>query len=650
MKTICARRWLRVLFAITSCMPLARTEAQATANALAVAEDAFGSADGAESIGIYDQTSVRGFSLEAAGNYRINGRYFVKNAGVSNFFLEKTIVRIGYNALWLDYPGPSGVVDYRLRDPRRDEPSLLTIGLDSYNQPFAELHFKHRSRNDAVAISAGVSRGFNLSNEQGGEGRDALLAGTIRANLGATRLQLFGGEYRYDRTGRFRVSPSPAAEALPPEIERGRYLGQSWATEEGARRIIGGLGDMELSGGWQLRGIMVFSQEAPDRKYTQLFTDVGSDALVGNRLIVSPEQRSHSYSGELRLGKVFESDALTHAIALNGRWRASRSQFGGERILEGDSVNFGERPAPLDYPDLGDSSATLNDRIDQGGLGITYHLSLADRLKVGGGVLYTDYSKRFTNESGIETSTDSAPWLYNAGGAFAIVRGLEIYGSYSRGLEDAGTAPATAANANAVLDAAIATQKELGLRYVSQSELTMILAGFETIKPQVGIDGESGTFAFLGDVRHRGIETSLSGRPSANASVVAGAVYTAARVSGQNISQGLVGDRPVGVPKWRAVANLNYQLSPRLSVDAGVEYSSARAVRSSLSPGGRQLEVPGATFLDLGTRYRFEGVLPIVLRVQVLNAFDRFAWRPAPGEMIDYAPQRSVRLLATVEL
>lgn len=81
--------------------------AQATANAVAVAEDAFGSTEGDESVGIYDQTSVRGFSLEAAGNYRINGRYFVKNAGVSNFFLEKSIVRIGYNALALDHPGPS---------------------------------------------------------------------------------------------------------------------------------------------------------------------------------------------------------------------------------------------------------------------------------------------------------------------------------------------------------------------------------------------------------------------------------------------------------------------------------------------------------------------------------------------------------------
>ena len=72
---------LVLLLIVTAWMPAARTHAQATANALAVAEDAFGATQGAESIGIYDETAVRGFSLEAAGNYRINGRYFVKNSG-----------------------------------------------------------------------------------------------------------------------------------------------------------------------------------------------------------------------------------------------------------------------------------------------------------------------------------------------------------------------------------------------------------------------------------------------------------------------------------------------------------------------------------------------------------------------------------------
>ena len=49
--------------------------AQATADALREAEDAFGSQFGDESIGIYTLNSVRGFDLSSAGNYRFDGAY-----------------------------------------------------------------------------------------------------------------------------------------------------------------------------------------------------------------------------------------------------------------------------------------------------------------------------------------------------------------------------------------------------------------------------------------------------------------------------------------------------------------------------------------------------------------------------------------------
>lgn len=73
--------------------------AQATSNAITSANDAFGFRRGDEAVGIYDETSARGFNLESAGNYRIHGTYFVKNSGVSSFFLESTAVRIGFNTL-----------------------------------------------------------------------------------------------------------------------------------------------------------------------------------------------------------------------------------------------------------------------------------------------------------------------------------------------------------------------------------------------------------------------------------------------------------------------------------------------------------------------------------------------------------------------
>lgn len=645
---------MRAAIAISWCVLLSvsvidRTHAQATANPVAVAEDAFGSTQGDESVGIYDETSVRGFSLEAAGNYRINGRYFVKNSGVSNFFLEKRIVRIGYNALLLDHPGPSGVVDYKLRDPLLDEPSLMTVGMDPYEQPFAELHIKHRNAAETFSASIGASSRFNASDEQGVDGRDLLLAGTVRATLGAGRVQIFGGEYRDRRNGRFRVALAPAATALPPEIERGRYLGQSWATNEGARRIVGALGDLDLANDWSVQAIGTFSQEAPDRKFLQLFADADADGVAQGSVIASPEQRSSSSSGEVRLTKAFVTGAVAHRAAIDLRLRQSRSRFGGERVIPTGTIVLGQPASAVALPDLSSSHADLRDEIDQHGLGINYQMAVRDRLKIGAGILYSDYSKAFTDASGAKTSNESAPWLYNVGAALTVADGIEVYGSYSRGLEEAGTAPATAANANAVLEASIAAQKELGLRYRVLKDVTLILAGFETRKPQVGIQAATGAFDFLGNVRHRGIEASLSGALTPRLSTVVGAVYTDAQVSGANVAAGVIGDRPVGVPEWRAIANVTYEISPEWSADVGVEYAGDQAIRSGLdAASSTQLVTPGATFVDFGVRYRTRAARrPVTVRAQLLNAFDEFAWQPAPGETLEYAPQRSLRVLVT---
>lgn len=625
---------------------------QATANAVVSAEDAFGSSEGDESVGIYDQTSVRGFNLEAAGNYRINGRYFVRNSGVSSFFLERTTVRIGYNALALDYAGPLGVVDYKLRDPQLGEPSQFTIGLDSYEQPFAELHVKHRNPAETASVSVGVSSRFRWANEQGGDGRDALLAGTARINLtDRSQLQMFGGEYRYRRSGRFRVALAPAADSLPDEIDRGRYLGQSWATEQGARRILGGLATADLSDGWSVRAIGVFSQEAPDSKFTQRFSVSDADLPALSDYVVSPRQRSHSYSGELRLGRTFLTRDLANNVALSARWRDSRNRYGGERVIDTGLTTLGEPVTPVEFPQLDGSDASLHDRIEQQGFGVSYQMALGNRLRANGGLLYSNYEKRFTDDTGTTTSNESAPWLYNIGAAARLTDHWELYGSYSRGLEEAGTAPPTATNANTVLEATIATQGELGLRYAIHPELKLILAGFDTRKPQTGIDARTGAFEFIGDVRHRGIETSLSGALTSTLTTVLGAVYTDAEVTGINIDSGRIGSRPVNVPPWRAIANLNYQVNPRFSVDIGVEYVGERAALSRTQSGtGSQLLLTDSTVVDIGGRYRIQAFqVPMTVRAQMLNVLDEFSWRSAPGETLDYTPQRSVRLLLTTE-
>jgi iron complex outermembrane receptor protein len=316
-------------------------------------------------------------------------------------------------------------------------------------------------------------------------------------------------------------------------------------------------------------------------------------------------------------------------------------------------VRFGEQPAPIESPVVDGAAARLQDAVDQWGLGVSYRAQLGQRVKLNVGVLRTDYRKAFRSASGVEMRSETKPWLYNIGAAWTFAGDFEIYGSANRGLEEAGVAPATATNANEVLNAIEVTQQELGIRYLPSERATFVAAGFDTRKPYVGLDSSDGAYRSIGQVQHRGLETSFSGKVSPRLKVVLGAVYLDATLRGSGVNDGRLGTHPVGVPKLRAIANADHEMAtvPGLSFDIAASYVGDRAVRSSpISPGGEQLEARALGNLNIGARYRFTArTLRMTARIQLLNAMNAFGWEPSSAETLNYNGQRRLKIALTAE-
>lgn len=623
--------------------------AQATANAVTGANDAFGFRNGDESIGIYDESSVRGFNLESAGNFRMNGTYFVRNSGVSSFFLENTTVRVGYNTLATILPGPSGVVDYQLRDPKRAEPSSLTIGLDYYGQPYSELHLKNRATDDRFSYSLGFGKVFNVRDLQGGNAGDStLLAGTARVTLGNVKLQGFFGEYIYERSAQFRVIPS--TDRLPPLMSRGRFLGQDWAREKGQRRIAGLLVDAGLAENFGVGATLVFSQEDPTRTYSQFFSAFASDGTARARVVAIPQQRSTAWSGEIRAHWEPISGKSRQRFDFMLRLRSQQSRYGGGQLVDLGRTEFGLRPNNVAAPILDENAATLRDRINQEGVGLSYRATIGDRLKINVGLLRTNYRRTFIDGEEKPQKSDALPLLYNVGLAWQLSEAWELYGSYNRGLEEAGVAPASATNRNQVLNAIEVTQKELGVRLTPLPRTSIVLAVFDTSKPYAGLDNATNIYRFFGSVRHRGVEGSLTTHPIRGLTLVLGGVLLDPKVHEEGGTL-LTERRPVGVPKLRAIANIDYQLPsiPGLSIDAGATLIGSRAARSSpMDADGHQLTVPAIETLNLGLRYRFNvAKSDLVIRFQVQNLLNQHSWDVNGSETLNYSQPRRFRLVLT---
>jgi iron complex outermembrane recepter protein len=326
------------------------------------------------------------------------------------------------------------------------------------------------------------------------------------------------------------------------------------------------------------------------------------------------------------------------------RGRDTKRIFGG-----GDTVNFGASKIGV-YQPIAEPAFNLGvreeDAVRQITPGVTYVGEWKGVGEFSGGLQKAFYDRNFGKLGLPPVATSSKPWLYNGTVALHPTNSLAVYAGYTRGLEEFGTAPDNAANAGQPMRAGITQQVDAGIHYRIIPGLNLVAGVFEVSKPYfdrntVNIYGE------VGSLRHRGFETSLAGKPMENVTVVAGAVFLQARVSGLPVDQGLIGDVPPGTPPSLVRINVQYDI-PALSgfsVDGQVE-----AIGSHYANRLNTLRVPAATTLALGTRYAFTAFgAKATLRGQVLNITNAYDWsvNGASGRLSPSSPRTfSLKLAA----
>jgi iron complex outermembrane receptor protein len=219
-----------------------------------------------------------------------------------------------------------------------------------------------------------------------------------------------------------------------------------------------------------------------------------------------------------------------------------------------------------------------------------------------------------------------------------------MFGSLSRGQEDAIVAPDNAIN-NAEAPPAVRTrQAELGLRFAVTPKLTLVAGVFELSKPYYNLDGAR-FYRELGRVTHRGIEMSLTGQLAPGLNLVGGVLLLDPRISGEAVTSGLIGKRPVGQSKLRVVANLDWRMKGgegAWSFDLSLEHHGA-----AVGNAANTLDAPAFSTVNLGARYRFGiGGVQIVVRPQLTNIFNSYGWKVSNIGGFTYSrPRRAVLTL-----
>jgi iron complex outermembrane receptor protein len=610
-------------------------------NAVASAQDAFGTSVGNERVGLYSPFGARGFSPVQAGNVRINGMYIDYQADLTDRLISGSNVRVGLTAQSYPFPAPTGVADFSLRLPGPQAVASAVLGIGPFGGPRAEVDAQL-----PVTTRIGIAGGVGVNQQElyyGGEQR-LLSAAVVARWRPVENVEIIPFWSMQEENGQ-EAQPIifTAGAYLPPKIERRRYFGPEWAQNEGQDFNYGLLATVG-SGDWTLRGGAFRSIAHDHRNFTPVFLDTTPVGEADREVIVDQARRFASTSGELRLTRqLIEGDRL-HLIHLMTRGRIRDRRYGGGQRFD---FGLGRIDEPVDAPEppltLGPQTT---DQVRQLTAGLGYEGRWRGVGELSLGIQRTFYEKSVVRPSGALPVSKSSPWLFNGTVSVIASRDLVFYAGYTKGLEESPVAPEIAVNRGEAPPAIITEQKDAGFRLNLNQALRLVAGVFDVRKPYFALDPDR-LFRELGEVRNRGVEMSLAGQITPRLSIVLGAVFLKARVSGDQVNSGLIGRRPIGSLGRNINGALNWNLPwmEGMSVDLAYESTSDRVANAA-----NTFVIPARYVYSLGGRYRFELLdKPATLRAQLATVNNRYGFNNI-GEGFYYNVPRRFQMSLTVDM
>ncbi len=578
---------------------------RASENVVTSAQDAFGTTIGDDSIGLYSSTETRGFSPQDAGNMRIEGLFFDQQTngfGFGGQLVKSTTMRVGLSAQSYPSPAPTGIADVRLRLPSDKTFVSASTFYGAYGSYGGQLDLELPVISNKLGATLGVAGGHTDLNFGGGfEYLD--FSGLLHwTPTDATEIITF-----YQRSVPQNGTGTPpgvitGGAFLPPKIDRGNFFGPDF--DQGRHRTqtnIGLIGRTLVFDNWRLQAGLFRSVNALDNFFFMFYSNTQPDGIGDLNVRTRPSTFLGSFSGEVRASGVYAEGPRRHTFHISAKGRAGKRTFGGD-----DTLSFGPTPIgvriQIAKPTAFNFGPQSRDKIRHGTTGITYVGQWAGVGEISAGVQKSFYRRTVDQFGPTLTTTRTNPWLYN--GTIAVQGGanLTFYAGYTRGLEDSGIAPESAANPGEALAASLTEQLDAGIRYKITPKITLVAGVFEVKKPFFTRD-TANVFTRLGALSHRGIEVSLSGEPIEDLKIVSGAVLLKARVKGTAVAQGLVGEVSPG--QTPVLVRLSADYGPAawrgFSLNGRVNFEDSHfANRINTS------KIPSATTVNLGARYNFK--------------------------------------------
>ncbi|QQU69825.1 TonB-dependent siderophore receptor [Pseudomonas fluorescens] len=595
-------------------------------------------------IGYYENFVVRGFSLNAASSYKINGRTITGEQNVALENKQQVEVLKGLAGLQSGISEPSGVINYVTKRPQ--DVRSVTVSTDDRGSGYIATDVGGWFGSEQqFGLRANVAHEDLNSYVEHANGQRDFVSLAFDWNISPDAVLQLDAEYQNKQQRSVPGYQLLGGTEVPHGASPKKLLGH----QTGGKQV--GIDSLNLNGKFEYRFsdqwkgsvsaarskvvIDDYSSFAYGCFYvadcgTATFSPTGDYDVYDYR---SPDDTRRDDEVQAALTSLFNTGSLGHELTFG------TSAF--RRVIDKrDSVNerIGSSNINQDAPSFPPTSEPLKDshrNLDsrQYGLFVTDRIQINEQWQtiLGGREVRLD-EKAFKN--GVQDRhTKRYEFLPQASLIYKPVENISLYTSYSKGLSLGGEAPWTTTNDGETLAPTVSRQLEAGVKY-DWRRISFAAAVFQTRQAYQYAKPEGDTFNYVqqGQQKNTGIELSANGWATDRLQIATSVAAIRARVSGSG-TPAYEGHQAINVPKLRASVYADYALPwvNGLAVLGGVQYSAKKSANRT-----GNVEVGDYAVVNVGSRYttKVDGY-ETVFRLSVDNLFDKRYWRDAGEYMGD---------------
>lgn len=612
-------------------------------------------------IGYYENFVVRGFSLNAASSYKINGRTITGEQNVALENKQQVEVLRGLAGLQSGISEPGGVINYVTKRP--EDVRSVTVSTDDRGSGYLATDVGGWFGSEQqFGLRANVAHEDLHSYVEHANGQRDFVSLAFDWNISPDAVLQLDAEYQNKQQRSVPGYQLLGGTEVPHDASPKKLLGhQSGSKPVGIDSLnLNGTFDYRFSDQWKgsvsaahskvvIDDYSSFAWGGDTQGLGNYFTSAGNYDIYDYR---SPDDTRRDDEVQAALTGLFDTAGLGHELTFGTSAfrrvidkRAAVNEWLGSANIDQEAPTY----APTDVP-LNDSHRALDSR--QYGLFVTDRTRFNEQWQtvLGGREVRLD-EKAFDSDGNQARHTQQYVFLPQAALIYKPIENLSLYTRYSKGLSLGGSAPWFASNKDETLAPTTSRQIEAGVKY-DWRRISFAAAVFQMRQAyQYAKPDGAGNFTYVqqGQQKNTGLELSANGWATDRLQIASSVAAIRARVSGSGTPD-YEGHQAINVPVLRASVYADYALPwvNGLAVLGGVQYSAKKYANRT-----GNVEVGDYAVVNVGSRYttKLDGY-ETVFRLSVDNLFDKRYWRDA-GEYMgdDYLFQGApltARLSATV--